>query len=479
MERALQRLTLIHTNDIHSHFEMMSPVAAEIAKLRAIAGDEPVLLMDIGDHMDRFSVETEGTMGQANIDMINLTGYDAVTIGNNEGLTFPREMLSVLYAGIQCPVVCCNILESSTGEPPGWMKRHAILEKDGTKIGVTGATAAFASFYSLLGWEALDPEIALREQCELLAPQVDLLIILSHLGLPADRRLAEQLKGVHAILGGHTHHMLETPEIINGTAVCGAGKFGRYVGRLIFERASASHPFELASGQCFPVDPSLTEDVILPAAALHLQHGREVLNETVAITDRELALDTQGESPFGNLLAQAVRRYTGAPVSLVNSGQLLESLPAGNITAGILHALCPSPINACVVQLKGEDIRRALEQSLTEEYRTKAIFGYGFRGEVLGSLAVDGLKILYDPRAMPYDNGIAVFVAGEPLDENAIYSVGTLDMFTFRTGYESIANGTEPLYLLPHFLRDLLRMELQRPGSLEESESLRWENRSV
>ncbi|KWX87496.1 hypothetical protein AMQ83_12750, partial [Paenibacillus riograndensis] len=78
MERALQRLTLIHTNDIHSHFEMMSPIAAEIANLKAAAGEEPVLLLDIGDHMDRAAVETEGTMGQANLDMITLTGYDAI-----------------------------------------------------------------------------------------------------------------------------------------------------------------------------------------------------------------------------------------------------------------------------------------------------------------------------------------------------------------------------------------------------------------
>ncbi|MNI18784.1 Endonuclease YhcR precursor [compost metagenome] len=228
------------------------------------------------------------------------------------------------------------------------------------------------------------------------------------------------------------------------------------------------------SGRCFTVDPSLTEDVLAPAAALHLQHGREVLNETVAITDRELSLDTEGESPFGNLLAQAVRRFTGTPISLVNSGQLLGPLPQGTITAGMLHALCPSPVNACIIQLKGEDIRKALEQSRTEAFYNKAIFGYGFRGKLLGSLAVDGLKILYDPGVLPYDNGIAVFVGGEPLDDKAVYSVGTLDMFTFRIGYESLADGTEPLYLLPHFLRDLLRMELQRPGSLDECAVLRW-----
>lgn len=98
---------------------------------------------------------------------------------------------------------------------------------------------------------------------------------------------------------------------------------------------------------------------------------------------------------------------------------------------------------------------------------------------MLGSLAVDGLKILYDPAVMPYDNDIAIFVDGEPLEESREYEVGTLDMFTFRSGYESIANGRDTVYLLPHFLRDLLRMELQHPGSLEECMLVRWESRAT
>lgn len=470
-----QRLTILHTNDIHSHFEMLSPLAAEIARQREAAGEEPVLLLDVGDHMDRAAVETEGTMGQANIDVLNLTGYDAVTIGNNEGLTFSDEVLSSIFSGLQCPVVCCNFVESSTGEPPGWMKPHAILEKDGMKIGVTGATAAFTSFYSLLGWDALDPETALRKECNLLAPQVDILIILSHLGLPADKLLAERLEGVHAILGGHTHHLLEEPLMINGTAVCGAGKYGRYLGRLRFERKDAKSDFCLVTGECIPVDPLLQEDTISSAIAIHLEHSRLDLQQTVAITDRALPLDWQGESPFGNLLAQAVRRFTGTTLAIVNTGQLLGPLPEGEITTGMLHALCPSPINSCIIKLKGLDIRMALEQSLKEEYYNKAIYGYGFRGEVLGSLAVDGLKILYDPQRITYDKSVAVFVEGMLLEDEQEYHVGTLDMFTFRAGYETISNGKDPIFLLPHFLRDLLRMELQRPNSLEECLISRWE----
>ncbi|MBT2287562.1 bifunctional metallophosphatase/5'-nucleotidase [Paenibacillus albidus] len=471
-----QRLTLLHTNDIHSHFEMMSPVAAVIARSRKEAGEGPVLLLDIGDHMDRAAVETEGTMGQANIDILNLTGYDAVTIGNNEGLTFSQDMLSAAFSGLQCPVVCCNFVETATGKPPHWMKRHAILEKDGIRIGVTGATVAFASFYSLLGWDALDPEQALLEQCRILAPQVDLLFVLSHLGLPADRLLAERLEGVHAILGGHTHHVLEEPLMINGTAVCGAGKFGRFVGRLVFEREDPAAEFRLVTGECLPVDPALIEDSIGPAAATHLRHGREVLQETVAISDRELALDLKGESPFGNLLAQAVRRFTGSQLAIVNTGQLLGPLPEGEITSGMLHGLCPSPINPCTVRLKGRDIRTALEQSLTEEFRSKVIYGYGFRGHYLGSLAVDGLDILYDPGSLPFDSEMVVYVGGDPLEDERDYDVGTLDMFTFRIGYESLASGEDAVFMLPHFLRDLLRIELQRPGSLEECGNKRFKS---
>jgi 5'-nucleotidase len=479
MGLAPQRLTILHTNDIHSHFEMISPVAAVIEKQRADAGEEPLLLVDIGDHMDRAAVETEGTMGQANIDVLNLTGYDAVTIGNNEGLTFTSEMLDAVFTGLQCPVVCCNFVDKETGLPPQWMKSHAIVEKDGIKIGITGATAAFTSFYSLLGWDVIEPEKALQEQCRQLADQVDILIVLSHLGLPADKSLAEKLEGVHAILGGHTHHVLEQPLMINGTAVCGAGKFGRYVGKVILERKADGNGFSVTTGECIAVDPLLTEDSIRPVAGLHLERGRKALRETVAITDRELPLDLHGESPFGNLLAQAVRQFTGSQLSLVNTGQLLGPLPMGEITTGLLHSLCPSPINPCIMMLSGRDIRLALEQSLVQEFRSKVIYGYGFRGVMLGSLAVDGLKILYNRQTMPYDNGIAIFVEGEPLEDDRNYSVGTLDMFTFRMGYETIANGTDTVFLLPHFLRDLLRMELQRPGSLDECGVLRWQNMSA
>ncbi|MGN7358177.1 bifunctional metallophosphatase/5'-nucleotidase [Paenibacillus sp. SAF-054] len=466
-------ITILHTNDIHSHFEQVSSIAAYAAGQREAEVGSPLLMVDIGDHMDRTAMETEGTMGQANVDIINLTGYDVITIGNNEGLTLTPEDLAMAYSGLLAEVVCCNITEEATDEPPSWMKKHTIIEKGGIKLGITGATAPFSAFYELLGLRALDPETAIEQEVKALRSQVDIVILLSHLGLATDQRLAEHLQDIDLILGGHTHHLLEKPLQIGRTAVCGAGKFGGYVGKVRMEE-QPDGTYQVTEGGCVPVDTNLLDETVSAALVRHRGHAEEALSETVAVTDRRLSLDYTAESPFGNFLAQAVRQYTGTEISLVNTGQLLGPLPEGEISAGLLHTLCPSPINACIVRLKGKDIRRTLEQSLLEEFWSREIRGFGFRGEILGNVAIDGLEVLYDAGRIPYDRIVQMTVNGEQLGDEQEYEVGTLDMFTFGIGYDRIALGQHPEFMLPDFLRDLLRLELQRPGSLDESERIRW-----
>lgn len=471
---ATDKLTILHTNDIHSHFEMMSANAAVISRERNNAEDGAVLVLDIGDHMDRAAAETEGTKGQANVDVINLTGYDAITIGNNEGLTVSTETLEAVYAGLQCPVICCNIKESTGGKPPVWMKERLVIERKGIKIGLTGATAAFTSFYKLLGWEAEEPAAAIAKQVELLRGEADVVVVMSHLGINADKSLAQQVPAIDVILGGHTHHVLEEPLVIGDTVVCGAGKFGNYVGKVVLEREHAGTPFVCTSGECIPVERDEIDPGVEQAIQSHRMQAEDQLREQVAVTDRSLSIDYEQESPFANLLAQAVRHFTGTGLAIVNSGQLLGPLPAGEISIGMLHALCPSPINPCVVRLKGAEIIQALEESLSSEFYHKEIRGFGFRGKVLGVLALDGAEVVYDEQRPEGDRIRQVSIEGVPIRNEDDYTVGTLDMFTFKIGYTSLANGRDIVYMLPELLRDLLREELSRPGALQESFKRRW-----
>ena len=355
------------------------------------------------------------------------------------------------------------------------MKEHIIVVKNGIRIGITGATAPYSKFYHLLGWEAEDPVLSIEQQVQYLKDKTEITIVMSHLGLQTDKILAERVNGIDVILGGHTHHLLEEPLMINGTAVCGAGKLGQYIGRVTLERSGPGGRFTCIEGTCIPADPNILEPVVESAILRHRIKALERLEETAAVTERELPIHYERESAFANLLAQAVRRHTGAEISIINSGQLLGHLPAGEISTGMIHALCPSPINPCAVTLKGADILQALAESLNPEISGKAIWGFGFRGKVLGVLAVDGLEVFLQtdsPGQKPYIRQVSV--QGVPLDPQQDYRVGTLDMFTFKIGYESLSRGHDIDYMLSKFIRDLLRDELSRPGALEDSFLRRW-----
>ncbi len=470
-------ITLLHTNDIHSHFENMGILSAIANDYRERYGPEHVVLLDIGDHMDRMAAETEGSEGAANVDILNLTGYDAVTIGNNEGLTYTSEILNRAYAGILCPVVCSNVIEHATGLPPVWMDTHRIIEKGGWTIGLIGATAQYGDFYELLGWDVREPGRSLAPLVRELRGQVDLLVLLSHLGLSTDQRLAEELPELDVILGGHSHHVLERPLWIGETVLGAAGKFGHYMGHMCWQKATDGGRPKLLSGGLIPTgEDEMPRDAKVEAAIdLHRERAAERMSRTVAILQQPLEIDYEQESPLGNLLAQAVRRYTGAELAIVNAGQLLGPLPAGEISEAMLHRLCPSPVNPSQTLLKGRSIRLALEQSLLEEFTSRPISGFGFRGKVLGCLCVDGLTIQYDPSRAPYERIVSITMqSGEPMSDEHEYSVGTLDMFTFRIGYESLSESTSVSYMLSEFIRDLLRMELQTPGATDVSAERRW-----
>ncbi|WP_127531175.1 bifunctional metallophosphatase/5'-nucleotidase [Paenibacillus kobensis] len=460
---------LLHSNDIHSRLENAARMASLIAEERRFYGSDRVLAVDIGDHMDRMRPETEGSDGAVNIELLHAACCEAATLGNNEGLTFVPETLESVYRNYaKFPVLVANVKQLHDSECPAWLAPSTIISKGGIRIGLIGVTARFPDFYELLGWEVTDPIAAAAAEAAKLRPHVDVLVVMSHIGLPLDRRMAEEAPGIDLILGGHTHHLLEEPLVIGTTTVCAAGKFGERIGRIeIGIDPATSRPRFRAS--CVPV-AAYDEH---PEAADIIERYRELSSErlgcVVAHLETALEARTDQESPLPNLLAASLRRWTQAEIGLVNNGQLLAGLSAGDVTAGELHAICPSPINPCRMKLSGAHIREALEQSLQPEYIEMPIRGFGFRGLVLGTLSVDGMRLEVEHTASGQLQLSAAFVGDEPLNDEREYTVGTIDMFTFGVGYLSIKQGTEVRYYLPEFIRDLLADALHDSDSIAEA----------
>jgi 5'-nucleotidase len=474
-ESALERLTLIHTNDLHSHFEAMPRIASFVRAQRELFGEERVLAVDIGDHLDRMSPETEGTDGRANVDVLNATGIEAFVPGNNEGLTMTPERLRAAFAGrARFPVVCANLREAASGRIPSWMTPSHIVVKGRLRIGLIGVTAAFSEYYELLGWKVDDPLQAVAACAAELRPQTDIVIVLSHLGLRLDERMAAEVPGIDVILGGHTHHLLEQPLKIGAVTVCGAGKFGQYAGVVELAYCPQRRRLVHAAGRVVDVGGCAADAEVSRLIAESRRESAAVLDATVAVLAEPVPLSWTGESPLANLMASGLRAWTGAEIGLVNAGQALFGLPAGRVTRGRLLELCPGPINPCRLLLSGKHIRQALEEALLPEFTAKEIRGFGFRGKVLGTLAVDGLTVEADLDRPAYGRIRRVLVGGEELDPGRQYVVGTIDMFTFGAGYVSLSQGTQVEYLLPELLRDVLAAQLRSEPALRDCRRPRW-----
>src|SRR5690606_7022002 len=164
MQNSLEKIHLYHTNDVHSHFDSWPQISRFLRSEREKheAGKEACFLFDIGDHVDRSHPFTEGTIGKGNIALLNHAGYDAVTIGNNEGITMSKKALTNLYEGAEFDVILCNLKESD-GSIPNWLEPYQIYETEkGTRIGVIGATAMYTEFYQRLGWRIEEPRKAIQ-----------------------------------------------------------------------------------------------------------------------------------------------------------------------------------------------------------------------------------------------------------------------------------------------------------------------------
>lgn len=476
MTAKLVQIHFIHTNDLHSHLDQCPRIAGQMRAIRSEVGADRLLAMDLGDHLDRVNIDTEGTNGKVNIDLLNQSGYDFIVLGNNESLTFSATDLTHLYGEqIQLPVVVANWFHSSNGTRPSWLKPYLIFERSGIRVGVIGLTVNFHDFYSLLGWDLQDPIQILKEMVAEIRDQVDLLVVASHVGLPADRRMATEIAGIDCIFGAHTHHRLDPPEKIGDTWLFGTGKYGQALGHVTLELDPVTkRPVHMQS-RLIEIDESIVADEsITQLMDTHRATASTIMSEVVAHLPESLVVSVDQESTLPNLLAKVLREKTNAEMAFINSGVCLRDLPQGAVSRADLLFSCPSPINPCVIELSGRAIREALELALDETHVFRTLTGYGFRGKEIGTLAVDGLMIEADRRFPIGQRIVSVRFQGQALEMERQYRVAIEDLFTFGVGYPMLGVGENRHYIVPDMLRDWLLEALHCPDWIEDAKRNRW-----
>jgi 5'-nucleotidase len=230
----LVRLSVVHTNDMHCHFDPFPETDAEypgrggIVRLASIVekyrSENPnLLLLDAGD-MFQGTPYFNYFKGDLIMKVMTKMGYDAGTVGNHEFDNGLDDIKSALQFA-SFPLVSSNYDFSNT-ILAGMIKSHQIIHKNGIKIGIYGLGIELAGLVNKSNFREtlyLDPlETALKMEKILKQEHAcNLVICLSHLGLAyesnkvSDKIIAPQTKFTDLIIGGHTHTFLEKPLVLN------------------------------------------------------------------------------------------------------------------------------------------------------------------------------------------------------------------------------------------------------------------------
>ncbi|KIR08937.1 5'-nucleotidase [Levilactobacillus brevis] len=455
----MERITILHTNDLHSHFENWPRIRRYLKTTRqqVMADGATVYTFDLGDHVDRVHPVSEATNGQQNIQLMNQIGYDGVTIGNNEGLGFVRAQLDHLYDHANFPVILGNLRTPDTHELPDWAIDHRLLTTAaGTRLLVLGLTAPYHLTYPLAGWQILDVQPTLAALLQRFTGQFDVCVLLSHLGLDVDRLLAKRFPQVTVIIGSHTHHLLPHGEHDHQSLLAAAGKFGRYIGKIELS-ITADHQVKSAVA-------SVTETATLPVAdgdtaeITGLQDlGESILSEQrVADLPTAMEADPTGQPRLVREGLHAIAEYAGTQAAILNAGLFLQDLPSGVVNQNQLHQLLPHNMHVMTVTLSGYDLWR-----LVQEFELARLFlrrfpqkGMGFRGKIFGELNYLGLA--YD--AVTHQ----VTWRGEPLSPTRQYRIAMVDHYLFIPFFPTISIVGKNQILYDDLLREVFAQYLAR-----------------
>lgn len=456
-------LHVLHINDLHSRIEPINRfdstcsaseaeknecfggvarVATKINELRdkLRAEGKNVIVLDAGDQFQGSLMYTT-YKGAAEAEFMEKIGFDAMAVGNHEFDDGP-EALAAFLDKVTFPVISGNLDLSRSNLLNGRVKNHVVLEVGGEKIGIISALATDTVDTSSPGPDVLfqDEIDSLSADAEALAAEgVNKIIALTHVGLPADLRIAEAVPGIDAVVGGHSHTYLSASDPKRAGAyptwvsqssgtlvpVVQAYAYSKYVGHLELTFDDAGNLL-YAGGDTILLDASVAEDEAIKTRVKELAGPIEelkarVVAETTVDIDGDRNSCRQVECTMGNLVADAILdrvKDQGIQIVFQNGGGLRASIQAGTVTMGSILTVLPFQNTLSTFQAKGSTVLKALENGASQVEEGAGRF-----------VQVAGMKYTFDP-ALPKGARVSDVMVMEggawvPLDPEKVYGVAT------------------------------------------------------
>lgn len=378
-------LSLVQLNDLHGYLDLHDELfyrgnneefrkAGGLARISTLVNqirqeqNNNVLLLDNGDtiHGTYPAVQSKG---ETLVPILNKIGFDAWTAHWDFG--YGPEQLRKITDQLQHPLLAINCYDEETGELV--FDPYKVFELQGVRVGVVGIAAVIVDrvmpdWFSegirmTLGNEELPGYIhQLREQ-----EQVDLVVVLSHLGYPQEAQLAADVDGIDVLLSGHTHNRLIQPQMINNTIVFQSGCHGSFLGRL--DLTMQDGRIVDFNHQLITVDESITPDPDIQAMVEEvIAPDREYLDEPLGFIQTSLHRYNVLESTMDTFLLQTLIDLTGAQMAFSNGWRYGAPIPQREITRNDLWNIIPVNPPVQTAKLSGRELWDMLEKNLERTF---------------------------------------------------------------------------------------------------------------
>lgn len=451
---ATSTITIVHTNDTHARllegkYDGMG--FAKIAtKVKEIKANNPnVLFLDAGDTLHGLPIATI-SKGEKVVELMNLMGYDAMVPGNHD-FNYGADRLLELAEKAEFPVLAANVKKQEDGSTI--LKPYIIKELGGMKIGIFGVTTPETKYKShpknTEGLDILDPvETAKEIVKELKEQEVDMIICLSHVGLDEDSEvkssdIAKNVEGIDVIVDGHSHSVLPEGELVGDTLIVQTGEYDKNLGIVNIEIKDGKVVNKTASLFTKEEAAELEEDAEVKAFIEGIEEANNEIT-SVEIGETKVKLDGErehvraGETNLANIITDAMIKASGADLAITNGGGIRASIEAGKITKLDVITVLPFGNQLTVLEVKGEDIVKALEHGTSSYPETKGAFPQ-----------VGGMTFTLDLSKEVGNRVTDVKIQGEPIDLNKNYKLATNDfMAAGGDGYEMFV-GCKEIALYP------------------------------
>jgi 5'-nucleotidase len=402
-------LTILHINDFHSRIESInkyeSTCSAEdegknacfggaarlktaIYQTRAGLTGKNVLTLNAGDNFQGSLFYTT-YKGAVEVEMLNAMGFDAMTVGNHE-FDDGEDALSAFLNKVQFPVVTANVEANAKSKISGKIKPYIIKVVGGQKIAIIGAVTNDTPELSSPGENikiTADVDAITKAVNEVKALGVNKIIALTHIGYPRELAVIAKIPDIDVVVGGHSHTLLSNtdksaagpyPTMSDNPGgykvpVVQAASYSKYLGELtvVFDDNGV---VKSAKGDPILIDSSFKPDPVLTTRIKELGGPIEALKQkvigsTAGPIDGARDNCRARECEMGNLVADAMLdrvKDQGIQIAIANGGGLRASIDGGDVSMGEVLTVLPFQNTIATFQLKGEDVKAALENGVSQ-----------------------------------------------------------------------------------------------------------------